>query len=552
MLLPIRKNAPFKMRNKNEWLLRDKCFLSFSEEGTWKISLNSFEKKGKGWIELRTLFKEISKEIQSKNKGNQLKKLVVWVNQLPLFWKVIQVCFPQDKFFFDEYEGFKGRVLFSITSSLYDFRNFDTIAGQPAKKIGQLYEFGGDETDIMKQYFEFKQYENWAKVCWSAGRMYEKEFEQSVEKNATKDELRLLHYEIKVRAKVGNNLLNTYIYRSGKGGLIGFDKKIQNKVIHNVYSFDINQAYGAQFVRANDFPLGEVHLSMRPLAEVLQQDWFYLVFEWDYEIRPPFSCYTVFKENDKWLLGLEKADLDCLKIAGYKLPKGWKIHAQFVCNKIGYLNNAIRKEINNMYLKRKTDESLTSGEKDILKQKGEVIYGKGLQMRETKFKYFCPQISYHALAKTRLEIIMMIARLGSVVAWDSDCIKTQNPQAKAIFEQRNNEINKENMEAGFENTIIGLWKDEAKGGCFESFIQFKKKVYAYELKGKLICKFAGCNSEQLEQWIIDAEPSIYDLKSVPAGMLVKECWIYENGDFWIHTQFSDYSLEENFIKKGVI
>ena len=138
----------------------------------------------------------------------------------------------------------------------------------------------------------------------------------------------------------------------------------------------------------------------------------------------------------------------------------------------------------------------------------------------------------------------MLNRLNwSFVACDTDSIKTQNPAATQIFEERNKEILEENKAAGFD-TRIGLWKFE---GLYPNFIQFGNKVYAYEHEGKINCKFAGCLKEASQAYFekLSIEEGIKELQNpeleIPNG-IIREYLDLTDGKFVVKKDLLSYKV----------
>ena len=130
-----------------------------------------------------------------------------------------------------------------------------------------------------------------------------------------------------------------------------------------------------------------------------------------------------------------------------------------------------------------------------------------------------------------------------LVAIDTDGIKTKYSKKKSIeiFFERNEEIKQELAAAGFPNTKIGTWKFE---GTFKKFIQYEKKVYAYEDEEGLHCKFAGCNKEQLDNFLMTCRDmnGLLNCLSIPGGVIEKVVRISGNDAYVVETIYRDYSL----------
>ena len=379
-------------------------------------------------------------------------------------------------------------------------------------------------------------------------------------RNFTKEQLTELQYE---------NIKRTPSYEfyqvlqeASKAGVIMVDKNTQNKMINNVYSYDISSAYNSQFVRGDDFPIGKVKkIDTSELLRLYNEDkWFLLVMISEVPIDNVPDWLTAYEQNGMYYYIIGNYDYKCLKLMGANLSrisKDWKKHKLFTCEETGRLNEAVRMELNNLYKQRQYLKSIGSKEEKIYKQIAEVLYGKGIQKRTfngnseiaTSYKqpnkYICAQISYHALQRTRYEIISMLDRLNwSYVACDTDSIKTQNPAAPQLFEERNREILAENQAAGIDSKI-GLWKAE---GLYPNFIQYGKKVYAYEQDGKIECKFAGCPISAWKNYFkaMSKEEGLNKLQDpslvIPKGINEFVLKIDEGGKFYLKKVSYDYAI----------
>ena len=438
-------------------------------------------------------------------------------------------------------------MLISIKNNDIEFRNFDAIAGQKIERIQKDYKYIGSEVDNMATYIKSQSQQNWTHFRWTAAHCFEALFYRRLNNELNEEQLKKLNYEIATRQD--NDIYNEFIYQGGKAGIIWISEAAHRKEWKNIESWDISQAYGGQFVRAKDFPLGQIYITKKPKEEVMKENWYAFAFEFDHKVAPPVEWIKVFPHGNKWYCLLTKPDFDAMQLMGAKFNERPRIKYQFLCKKIGYLNYNVRKLINDIYTERQELKKRGDTYEKTLKQMNEVIYGKGLQERENSFRYFCPQISYHALAKTRYELILMISQIKAPVACDSDCIKFCSTYSNdnKVFESRNKEIKAALKEAGFPDTKIGTWKHE---GLYGRFIQFEKKVYAYEDEdGKLVCKFAGCNKESLNKWLENGGDmnGLMNCLRIPGGVVFKNLQFDLSGNFWIETKYLDYSLDKDEI-----
>ena len=562
-LLKIRDNRPYKdRRDNNVEFLRDFCCLYFDEELNWEFYLNGEVKKGDSIFDLIRVFSEIIKQKNKGKRNNEIsRRLVIWSNSLSLLRnyysqldKNLQVSLIE-KF----YRGRYRRFVDIIYNKDLEFRNFELLAGENFNDVKDTYGFKSQGVGVMVDFIKKREAQGlkgWGSIRYTAANNNLKLFYR----NFTKEQLAELQYE---------NIKRTPSYEfyqvlqeASKAGVIMVDKNTQNKMINNVYSYDISSAYNSQFVRGDDFPIGKVKkIDTSELLRLYNEDkWFLLVMISEVPIDNVPDWLTPYEQNGMYYYIIGNYDYKCLKLMGANLSrisKDWKKHKLFTCEETGRLNEAVRMELNNLYKQRQYLKSIGSKEEKIYKQIAEVLYGKGIQKRTfngnseiaTSYKqpnkYICAQISYHALQRTRYEIISMLDRLNwSYVACDTDSIKTQNPAAPQLFEERNREILAENQAAGIDSKI-GLWKAE---GLYPNFIQYGKKVYAYEQDGKIECKFAGCPISAWKNYFkaMSKEEGLNKLQDpslvIPKGINEFVLKIDEGGKFYLKKVSYDYAV----------
>ena len=539
----IDKDKVVVIEDKIEYL-RDWVFINFSYGGEWTIKVNEECQKGVSLRKLEQIFNELRALKQSKHRSSVDRRLVIWANNLVCFKNLISaLCGHKFKEF--ETSDALNPVLMWIWDKDFEFRNFNAIAGEEAKRIGNTYGLNGNEVDIMESYFKLQKQDNWATFRYTASHNFEKMLEKRIEQQLTEEEKKAYRIETYRRAALGDNKkFNEWARKGCLSGAIWCEKSLQRKPINWVSSFDISQAYGGQFVRANDFPLGVICDALTlPKEEVMKRNWYAFVFEFDTYPGEVFQWMIPFEEKGKWYLFMEKTDIDCMGLMGARFKIKPKIIHQFICDKdVGYLHYKVRKTINDLYNERQKLKENGDKTEKIVKQICEIAYGKGLQKRDGRH-YFCPQISYHALAKTRYELLLMMKRVKKdIVAIDTDGIKIADKSQKCVgmFFERNEEIKEELAAAGFPNTKIGTWKWE---GTYKTFIQYEKKVYAYEDENGLHCKFAGCNNEQLKQFLLTCQDmnGLLNCLAIPGGVIQKALTVQD--DFYaVETFYRDYSL----------
>lgn len=556
-LLKIRENKPYKDRNSNIEFLRDWCCLFFEDDLSWQFYLNGEIKKGSNLITLRYFLRDIIKEKQAHSKTDKERRLVIWTNSLSSLKNYILTIENDLSIHLIEKfcAGKKQIIVDLIFNKDLEFRNFDLISGETIEEVKQTYGFDSKGINIMVSFLKKKETQGlkgWNQIRYTFSNNNLKIFYKRFSPEVMKE----LYYE-QIRRVPSLNVYQT-LAAANKSGVMFFDPNIQSQLIKNVYSYDISSAYNSQFIRGNDFPIGKIYkTNNNELPTLIKENkWFMFAMISEYKIQGLPRWITPYEKDGYYYYIIGNYDYKCLQELGIKLSsidKNWKIYSVYECDTIGYLNTNFRKELNNLYNERQSLKRMGLKEEKIKKQIAEVLYGKGIQKRElscnseifkfykTHNNYIDAQISFHALQRTRYEIVLMLSRLNwSYIACDTDSIKTQNPAAPQIFEERNKEIMKENLEAGF-NTKIGLWKFE---GLYPHFIQFGNKVYAYEENSKIKCKFAGCLTNASEDYFkkLSLEEGLKALQnpnlSIPNGIVIKTLQIGEQGFYIKKTSYS--------------
>lgn len=554
---------------------RDRAFLLFDDNGSWEFKLNDEVFNGDSISQLGEIFKQLHEAVKVKKRRPIVKKygkdktpmeltpyLVIWTDRLPQFEDVIRYALYkqglQDTKRTQFIDTAGNRFIMEAKSEYLEFRSFNVLAGDKLSKIKETYHYEEKGIGVMERYLDqYKDKEgriNWQKVRWTAAHMFEKNFTQRLETNIaiqpnSQELSRLLHYEIKSRPAL--DLYNTYIYKGNKAGLMMLNPSCLGKTQNTIYDFDISQAYGGQFVRANDFPIGHIKLSSKPFSELSKLPWYAVILEFSEKPKCLLPWITEYiYENNSYRVLLTKVDFDCLELW---YGENWReaiptsyIYKSFECKKVGYLNESIRSTIVGLYnerqrLKNVDEFSDYDPEEQVLKKILEIAYGKGLQKRDTTFRYFSPQISYHACQKARYEVSLMLKRLGwSFVSVDTDGIKSK--QSPSFFKQRNEEIRQELLQAGFPNTNIGTWKIE---GCYPRFIQFANKVYCYETEnGGYTTKFAGCSKQAAAEWIEELGDieGLLQYPQIPDGTHKYQLNFRDEDHYVVDIQYFPYEL----------
>ena len=543
--------------------LRDICLLEITDEMNWKLFLNGEVEEGETFTKLKKVIDDLIKEKDKRRKNfKRERRLVIWTSRLSLFCVYIRMLSDTlvplviTKFV----NGRNEQLIMNVSNKDLEFRNFDLIAGEPVEEVNITYSFNS-RTNIstMKSFIEMRMEQglsDWTQLNYTMANNSVKLFYRDF----TPETKQRLRYESIRRTPTLE--LTQYFDHSSKSGVLMCNKEIMERVINNVYAADVNEAFNAQYVRGDDFPIGKPgKVDPKELKTLIKEDrYFFLVIKSEEVLNmPPWIKPYVFEDNYYYMI--EQYDYKCLRTMGLTLKRlglNWSIKALYTCDEVGYLDWKVRQKIVKRYGKRRYLKSLGNPVEKIIKAELKFNYGKGLQKRNfegnSEIKayynrvesYINQTISYHAMARNRFEIITMLDRLNwNYSACDTDGIKTQHPDAAAIFEKRNEEIRQENMKAGFINTKIGLWKHE---GTYPRFIQFGNKVYAYENDGELVCKFAGCLKtawkDYFSQFSLDEVFFLLENCDViiPNGCVRKHLKINDKGIFYIKKDCAGYGI----------
>lgn len=563
-LLKIRENRPYKdRRDSSVEFLRDFCCVYVDDQLNWEFYLNGEVKKGKAEEDFK-LIGIINDIIKQKNKRERnpsiSRRLVIWANNMSILRGYYSIFAEDLKI--SKIEKFqKGRnrsYIYLIYNNDIEIRNFELLAGENYEDVIETYGFKDKGVGVMVDFIKKREEQGlkgWGSIRYTAANNNLKLFYR----NFSKDQLNELQFENMKRAPS----LEFYqiLQNAPKAGVMLVEKNTQNKMINNVYSYDISSAYNSQFVRGDDFPIGKIRkVDTKELLRLYNEDkWFLLVMASNTPIKNMPNWLPPYEEDGIYYYIIGNYDYKCIRLMGANLSwfsKDWKKFKLFTCEETGRLNKAVRMELNNLYKQRQYLKSIGSKEEKIYKQIAEVLYGKGIQKRtfsgnseiasfyRQPNKYICAQISYHALQRTRYEIISMLDRLNwSYVACDTDSIKTQNPAAPQLFEERNKEILAENQAAGIDSKI-GLWKAE---GLYPNFIQYGNKVYAYEKEGEIHCKFAGCLTDASSAYFktISKEEGLKKLQepsfAIPKGIILKSLKV-DDKKFYMVKEYLSYSV----------
>lgn len=561
-LLKIRENKPYKDRNENVEFLRDWCCLFFNDELKWELYLNGEIIRGEDEVQLSKKLKEIIALKNKRIKKDIERRLVIWTNELSQIFNVIRVLSPNLQYHMIErfVKGERKRHVDKVYNSDLEFRNFNLIAGENVMNTKETYGFKSEGVGVMIDFLKKREdqgLKGWGQIRYTAANNNLKLFY----KRFNAEDKKALYLE-GIKRIPSYEFHSVLMAASKKGVMIAKDQYL-NKMLHNVYSYDISSAYNSQFIRGDDFPLSQIKRTdtSNLLSLYKENKWFLLVMRSEEKLDNVPQWIEPYEFEGDYYYVIGNYDYKAIKLMGGSLStisKEWTKYKLFTCEKTGRLNDSFRKELNSLYEERQYLKKIGSKEEKISKQIAEVLYGKGIQKRDFKgndeiqayYKrrdnaYINGQISFHALQRTRYEIILMLDRLNwSFIACDTDSIKTQNPIAPQVFEERNREIREENKAAGFESKI-GLWKFE---GLYPNFYQYGNKVYAYELENKIKCVFAGCLTDASERYFsqMTLEEGLLKLNdpdlTIPDGIIQKCVKLDDNKNFYLEKKYLGYRV----------
>lgn len=562
-LLKIRDNKPYKDRNEDVEFLRDWCCLFFNEKLEWEFYLNGEIIKGENEVKLYKKIKEIIKEKNKRTKKEDTeRRLVIWTNELSRLYNFVRILASDLQYHTIErfIKGERKIQIDKVYNKDLEFRNFDLITGESVRNTKETYGFKSKGVGIMVDFLKKREAQGlkgWSQIRYTAAnnnlKLFYKRFNQE-------DKQALYLEGIK---RIPSYEFHQILTAASKKGVMIAKEESLDKMLHNVYSYDISSAYNSQFVRGDDFPLSQVKRTdtSNLLTLYKENKWFLLVMKSEEKLDNVPQWIEPYEFEDSYYYMIGNYDYKAIKLMGgslSRISKKWTKYKLFTCEKTGRLNEVFRKELNALYEERQYLKKIGSKEEKIAKQIAEVLYGKGIQKRTFKGNdeiqayyrkrdnaYINAQISFHALQRTRYEIVLMLDKLNwSYVACDTDSIKTQNPIAPQVFEERNKEIVEENKAAGIESKI-GLWKFE---GLYPNFYQFGHKVYAYEKEHKIKCVFAGCLTEASSAYFdqLSLEEGLKQLEdpelTIPNGIIQKCLKLNDNKDFYIEVKHLGYRV----------
>lgn len=506
-LLNVRDNPPWK--NHGDIYYQDLVviYIELNNEARAQMIVNNLVSP---YISLYDAINYLNKIIEfRKEKGcKTIHRTVVWVNGL----HIVQEYFNCFKFNEDYFTNNKGKKLWRLYNDEFEIRNFNIISNSEdlkslKKSCGFNEKLSG--ADIMKSFLLLRGKQGlkgWAKINYSFAYCANKLFFKGLENLKYKNEKSIPNLE--------NYRL---IQRCNKSGLLDYMKEYKNVLLNEVTGWDMSSAYPAQFINQK-MPIGKfmpMPADNKSLKMAIDNDWSFLV-----EIKTKDKLIDIARnaceeKDDGYYYVMTDWDVKRYKLLGVKV-KGTIINLR-VCKEKDYLDYEFRKRIVEYYEDKQNSKGVNNEMYFEKKTTLDAIWGKGLQefnpeseeqLRRRYYRnhnrYLLPQWSLWGAAATRYEMAKAIKELidndeDDFVACDTDGIKFRG-EHNEYFEKRNKEIIEKNAAAGFPDCEIGTWKFE---GCFENFIQFGYKQYAFSLNGELTCKFAGCSKDAWKNYFKD-------------------------------------------------
>lgn len=495
-LLKVRDNRPWK--SNGEEYYRDLIVIHIDfDKMKAQMIINDTESRY-GDIGLLQKELEVISGFRKERRCEKQRKTVVWVNSLHI-----------NKGFFKGFEEEYHRTnkeekLWRLYNDDFELRNFSTIANSSSledirKSCGFSEKLSGGQ--VMKEFLKIRleKLKGWGKLNYSFAYCANKIFYEG---------LNGLTYSN------SNSIPSLDVYRliqsCCKAGAITYASEYERKVLNMVKSWDLSSAYPSQFVRQK-MPIGKFYrhaATPTNLKMAMDEDKsFIVVIKVKNKMKQAENIIGICAEEkeDGFYYTLTDWDVKCFKLLGIQM-KGIIADLR-ICEKKEYLAKEFRERVVEYYEEKQKTKGVNNTLYFEKKTTLDAIWGKGLQNINPQSdedikkrywrnpaRYLLPQWSLWGAAATRYEMIKAIVGIIDIsiedfVACDTDGIKFLGDHNE-YFKKRNEEIMAENAAAGFPNCEIGTWKYE---GCFENFIQLKKKVYAYSTNGELTCKFAGCS-----------------------------------------------------------
>lgn len=286
--------------------LRDICLLEITDEMEWKLFLNGEVEEGKTFTEFKALIDSLIKTKEKRRKNfDKERRLVIWTSRLSLFNVYVRMVGDDlaptviTKFI----NGRIEQVVMSVSNKHLEFRNFDLIAGEPVKDVNLTYSFNS-KTNIgtMKAFIEMRIEQglsDWNQLNYTMANNSVKLFYRDFSAQ-TKQRLRF-----EILKRVPTLELTQYFDNSAKGGVLLCNKSIMNRVITNVYAGDVNEAFNAQYVRGDDFPIGKPRkVDPTQLKTLIKEDkYFFMVIKSSEVLNlPPWVKPYMFEDNYYYMI----------------------------------------------------------------------------------------------------------------------------------------------------------------------------------------------------------------------------------------------------------
>lgn len=513
MLLPVSKNPPHKCGKV--YLLRDIITLYFDLRlNWWQSCINGTLKAGKDADSMRKYLAEIEDEMMKKNRSGQIRKAIIFVNDLD----VVRCVLPDGETT-SRRKDKKLEFSLEVESDHFVFRNFNILFNRRTEKVAEMFPhmaLSRSMSEYIKS-FDLPLSQIRFSLAYITKKIFYKDIKAELWEYARENHLILKNPDYYADMQAG----------SQGGALSMFKPEDLQKIFYGVLSFDKKTAYPSYFVKDKYFPIGKiVKINLMPHKRIEQiryrlaaGKWIKVVIEPEEEIEELRN----FRSPKKRLYGLEFWDFAILEKCGidfYKILEKYPFRL-YISEKTGYMPECFRRKIIELYNLKNAERCKSSPKRFLYKTQLDMLYGKGLQKYDFKtrrdlFKKYVlrgdnflqPQMSMHVVAAMRHEMMLVVGHFGA------DCISFDTDGAKIVgdpgeiaefFEKMNGYIMIKNEEAGFPSDI-GIWDFEYEA---ERYIQFAPKVYAYQVVDECpVCKFAGLSERSLRKYLekIEGDP----------------------------------------------
>lgn len=454
------------------------------------------------------LFEGEIKEYQGYSFMKDIKKgSKVFINSL----STLIALYPGGKEYGKKEKGGRSETM-QYTISGITFHSMNALAGGSFSDICDI--FKADMPVVsMKEMVE--SYGDPHKVRGTMASLSKKAFYAPI-RNALWDDVR-------ENKRYFNSLKSYHIAYAGRKSGILTDVK-ETRYSGQAVSYDKKSAYIGYFISDDTFPIGRPLETKRldVLKELIAQNQWYKIV-----CNGKIDYLKDFYDERVDMTALEYWDIKALNLLGLdSLIKRMLKETDFTIMytlKTGYLNKHFRDRLNELYT-IKNKMSKDDPERFFVKTQLDMIYGKGIQWHDFSSKnellahyrgrgenYLLPHMSNHVSAHMRYDMIKVMVDRGEkdAIYADTDGIKLVNrDDLSSYFDELNSKIIQKNRIAGYD-CDMGVWDFE---GSFDKLAIFARKIYCYEIDGKITLKTAGMD-ERAKKAVLDSINSMEEITS---------------------------------------